>query len=690
MRRLALVAGLLLLVLVAAVVAAAVLLPGLVDTPAMRERIATAVRDATGRELTYASLSAGVLPPRVEVEKPMVSGAAPGEEPLLQADSVSLRVAVLPLLSGAVVLESLRIDGAKVHVVREKPPASPPPAGPADAPSAESESAPRRLGVETLDLENGTVTLEDRTVDPPATLRIEDLDVRARREGVFDPVSFDAHARLGDGGDVQISGTVDAEANVDATATLTAVETKGFAPWIASAGKVRSLGGRASGTVQGASAGEKPTAIEATLVLEDAAVELEGVSLQGKLGVTSKLAPVEGGLGGPFEIDATEAELGYAGAFRKPRGTAATAAGILAPAADGTLAVEEIRVKIKNFEGKGRVRIGPSTKLELAADPFDLAGFEALFPAAADLALGGRASVDALAAATEPTTLGGAVVLDGVKVSAKGQPPVTLSGRLAGAGDALRSENLVLLVAGQPVALELGVAPLSERAVGTLSATGRGVDVEALIAAFSNTRDTITGPLRFDAAFRAPLASGKPIPEVVTGTLDFQVGPGKLKGVSLLKETIDNSGPVVQAAVAAGQAFGGRDVKRMYADDFESISGKIQVNGVVARFDPLRIDNGGHRVDLRGRANLATRGLDATGAIVFPDQKGAGSLRGQTLKISHIGGTLDKPRVELSPEDIASIVAKVSGSALERQVDGLLDKLGGSSLRSFLGGKKRN
>jgi hypothetical protein len=164
-----------------------------------------------------------------------------------------------------------------------------------------------------------------------------------------------------------------------------------------------------------------------------------------------------------------------------------------------------------------------------------------------------------------------------------------------------------------------------------------------------------------------------------------------------LRDNIARSGDVVQAAVAAGQAFGGRDVQRMYDDVFESIGGVVKVAGGYARFDPIRAVYRDYRVDLRGNVRLSDKALDASGQIFFADDKGAGAMRGQTLPISHIVGTLDKPRVELSPQDIAVVVARVSGSAVERNVDKLIQKIdpkAGASpleaLQNLFRGKKKN
>jgi len=688
---------------VAAVIALAVLLPRVVDRPEVRARIEAAAREATGRDLTYESLSAELFPPAIDVVKPTLAADVAGAPPLFAAERLSLRLELLPLLGGAIVLDRVRVDGARVHLVRGpeaakaagadlKPAAAPVPEPGAPAPSPSHGT----LGIRNLDVRGAQITIEDRTLSPPATLEIDDLDATARTGGFEGPITFDATLKLASGGYVSVTGTATTAGAIDAVATLSKVEARPFAVYL---GKGRSVAGHLDGTLHATGPAAAPSQLDAKLVFDDAAVEIDAVRLHGKLALSVTLAKGSGALGGPFEIDATQAELAYAGAFRKPPGTAATTTGTLRARPDGGFAVDELRVKIKNFEAHGSLETGTHASVALDAPPFDLSGWEQLLPGIPGSSLEGRLSVDGLRASSPPTALNGTVVLDGVRVAASGQPPVVLQGRIAGAGNAIRSQELSASVARQPIALSVGVAPLDGSAVGSVSASGNGIDADALLSAFSKSKGNLTGPLRFDARFQAPLASGRPLVDVVSGTLDFSVGPGNFRGVSVLKQTIERSGGVVQAAVAAGQAFGGRDVKRMYDDRFESIGGVVNVGGGVARFDPIRAVYRDYQLDLRGRVRLADRSLDASGQLVFADAKGAGALRGQTLPISHIYGTLDQPRVELSPEDLAVVAARASGSALEQKIQPFVDQIekdvsrGGSpldALKNLFGGKKRN
>ncbi|HKJ24643.1 MAG TPA: hypothetical protein VKB65_07465, partial [Myxococcota bacterium] len=60
------------------------LLPGWVDSPAVRERIEEGARDATGREFRYETLSFGILPPRLRVVGPILAGEAKGDPPFAE------------------------------------------------------------------------------------------------------------------------------------------------------------------------------------------------------------------------------------------------------------------------------------------------------------------------------------------------------------------------------------------------------------------------------------------------------------------------------------------------------------------------------------------------------------------------------------------------------------------------------
>jgi len=88
-------------------VALALLLPSVLASDAVRGRIQTAVAGALGSEVRYAVLELGLFPPSLLASNVAVAGASAQAPPLLEAERVALRVALLPLLS-----RRLRIDVA--------------------------------------------------------------------------------------------------------------------------------------------------------------------------------------------------------------------------------------------------------------------------------------------------------------------------------------------------------------------------------------------------------------------------------------------------------------------------------------------------------------------------------------------------------------------------------------------------
>ena len=153
------------------------LLPRLVASDAVRERIVREARAATGLDVRYDEVSIGLLPPRLVVKAPRVAGAEPTEPPLFEAEAVGLRLTLLPLLFGSLVIDQVRVEGATVRLVRtpdgielpepkrgtdERPTA--PTAAP--APEAEPEAGGGGIAVAVREarLRDARIFLTDRTV----------------------------------------------------------------------------------------------------------------------------------------------------------------------------------------------------------------------------------------------------------------------------------------------------------------------------------------------------------------------------------------------------------------------------------------------------------------------------------------------------------------------------------------------
>jgi len=364
----------------AAAVAIALWLPRYVASPDFAARLRAAAREASGREVEWRALSVGLVPLRLVATGARIAGSEAGA-PALEAERVDLRLALLPLFARAVVVDSLALDGAVLHIVRTKAGVdwgAPLPSSGGGSGEAGAGSGPS-LALRNLRVAGSRIAFEDRAVAPPASLEL--LDVAATlRAAAAGPLAVDLSGRLAGGGELRAEGSLSPGGAGDLTMTLRGVSLAQIAPWL---GKdVQLAAGSADGTLRAGGPLRGPDQLEADLQLADADLRVAQVGLRGPVAARASLAAAAGGAagyGGHFEIDATRAELVYGGAFRKPPGASATADGKLVTQPDGKLGVDAVKISIKNMDGQGR--LGPGGPSLALADPAsldaDLAGLAA-------------------------------------------------------------------------------------------------------------------------------------------------------------------------------------------------------------------------------------------------------------------------------------------------------------------------
>ena len=336
------------LVLVGVGVALALLLPGVLASDALRGQIQTAADGALGREVRYAELEFGLFPPSLLALDVAVAGASAQAPPLVEAERVALRVALLPLLSRTVWVDSFVVHGAKAHLVRSEDGIQLPRPSPARAPPppAEGESAAVGIALAGFELRDGTVVLEDRAVSPPVIWEARNLHLRARGTSLDEPFAFDLSLDLASGGRLAAAGTATLSSEVEVEFTLDAVSVAPAQAYLAPGSE---LAGALSGSVVARGPAAALASVRIDVALDDGRFQLEDMALRGHVDIE---ADVQGGLASPrgsFEIDATEAEILYGGMFKKPPGDAATVTGNIVTESDGTPGIDDVRLKIRNF-----------------------------------------------------------------------------------------------------------------------------------------------------------------------------------------------------------------------------------------------------------------------------------------------------------------------------------------------------
>jgi hypothetical protein len=556
--------------LILGLVLLAVLLPRLAKSEAVRARIQSAAFDALGRELAYRELDVGLLPPSLLVEEPRLAGQGPGEAALVEAERVALRVELLPLLVRTVVVDSLVVDGAVVRLVRTADgvalplPAEPPDATPApESAAVERGGTPVSLAIRALELRNAEVLLEDRAVDPPVTWALRDIDAMARGKALDRPIEIEASLKLGSGGAAAVRGTATLAGELDLEVVLDALALGPLRSYLVDADGA--LDGLLAGTVRVQGPAASLARISADLAIRDAHFTLSDIAVAGAVEARADLTDALGAPGGSFELDASDAELRYGGAFTKPAGVPASVNGRIVTDARGALGIDDVKLRIQGLDAGGRVRMGPPLRVEVESASIELDGAETLVNALAAAPPSGRVRAEKLLFVSDPPALVGVIHFDDLALTPRNlDTPIAVRGALVAQGAELRSRDLELLAGGQLLAVDLRLLDLFGKLRYEIEAAAGGADTNALVTAFAGKPDTLYGPLSLRGAFRGGVDPERPFLDALTGTVRFDIEKGRLVGTSLLQATFSKLGAVGtlgSLAVHAGRLFGGDHVE---------------------------------------------------------------------------------------------------------------------------------
>ncbi len=598
--------------------------PRLIERPEVKERIAAAARDATGRELRYEKLDVRVFPPRLVVEGVRLEGG-PQKEPLA-AERVELRVALMPLLARTVLVDALVISGAELQLARTVGGVELPIELPEDEPEpeAEAEAAAKQeakatgvaVAVREVRIEHSTLTLVDRTVKPAVEWKLADVDASARgRIGTDLPIEIDLAAKLG-AAPLSVEGEVTPGGKLDVKLALADFGLAPLGPYLP-----------------------------------------PELTLAGNADLELALAGEVENCAGPLALDLTDAAITRGDTFRKPAGERAALTGRVVREGDafrledGKLALRDVAIALS-------VETAPRLRARLDAPRFSLEGFGGWLPALAESGATGSVTLERVEVATEPLDLRGGIVLDQVGAPV-GKARGLLTGRLDGQGNALAGEHLELRLAEQLFKIALTVDDLAGEPRSRLRLASEGADAGKLIAGLSGKPSTLEGPLTLKGDVNAPLSDPGALLRTLSGDLALNVTPGRLRGVSFLRATFDALG----ATGPLGDLLRGKKrerVEKFQKDAFDTLSGSFRIANGLARTDDLRLVYSDYELDLAGVLGLVDRSLDFQGRLTLYEQldralaegaSGAAPARGvkRELPLAAVKGTLDSPRVVISP-----------------------------------------
>lgn len=679
-RALAIAAGLALLVVVAAGVAL-----WLFDPETLRDPLQKQATAALGRDVTLGELSLAILPmPAVRVTQIRVAGPGPKDPPFAEVAELRLRVAILPLLARRVVLRALEIDSPRIDVPFDKsgkpilpgPAAAPAKAKPPGGEAAPSEAESASGSAPALAVDR--ISIRDARVQAGPWL-VENADVSGRL-GLDGSGSFRFSANLPGlvelrSGRLELTGLGSKALDVDAQGEF-ATELENLKKRFELAPE---LAGHARGEYEVELAAGVLRAAKANVDIPDLVVRQDDLVVSGPT-----LAHAV--LGESYSLDLSGARVEKTGVFAKPKGTAFSVTGKLGSQSDLS-ALRDALIKI----GRNEIPLG----LELARKPMrvkvkkstlDLAALHELLPPERP-PLGGTVAIDGLDVELQPLRVTGEARLEKVTATLE-HGPVELSGPVHARGREVALDDATATVGGQKIAVG-GRYDLESGALGARFDTS-GSQLGALLDALSG-RSEIEGTL----AANGNVTAARPEVAALVGGGRIDLRPGRIKGFSLAKAVM---GPLAELPALAASARG-KDLSKYDDEEIRHLSADYRLADGRVSTENLELAYKDATAFLRGSVGLSDRTLDLSGRVVLTKEAdaelaGTGHAKERVIPITHIGGTVDKPRIELDQKTLAALALAYSGNDKVREK---LDKTLGPGaseavegiLGNILGGGKK-
>jgi hypothetical protein len=551
------------------------------------------------------------------------------------------------------------------------------------------------VAIRSAELRDATVRLDDRAVSPPVQWEVRVERARLRGDALDEPFSVDAEVSLASGGHVALSGSAALDGSIDIVAKLDAVALGPLSPYVADA----ELSGSVSGEIEARGPAANPDRVRVEVTVADADLEVAGATIVGSLRID---ADVEGGIDAPVgavAVDASAAAVRYGDSFAKPKGVPARLSGRLVSAQGAPPRLTGGKLRLRNLDARIDAELGANPRIVVNAPAFDVAGWQELVPALADIAPSGRVALSELALTTAPLTVRGEIELLDTAAKLPDQGDVVLRGHLVGEGDAIRSRDLQMIAGGQVVAIDLTLTDLAGARRFALRPKTQRADANRLVSSLSSQRDFLYGLLDFEGDLTGSLAAPSPL-ATLDGRARLAIGDGRLKGISLLKLTLDKLGAVGSVASLFGNVLTAGNLERFYGDDFISITGTFDVRDGVVRTRDLRLVHASYVVDLRGSIGLADRSIDMTGDITLEDDLdtmlaaglgGSPSGAGGVIPLARVTGTFDDPVVTITPEVAARFALayglRIPGlGGVDKALDGVLGRGTAGAVQGVLDG----
>jgi len=272
----------------------AVALPRLINSDEFKTTLRDSAEDALGTPVEWQSLDAGLLPLRLTIRAPvLVAASGDPENARLTAESVELRLALMPIFARRIQVDSLVFHGLELVVTRTPEGVLLPLAAGEDAdaaspdgPAVDAQTAQGKafdLALRRITVSKGRILVRDRTHPRPIEWRLEDLRFEARGGATKEPLTIELDARIHSGstevGRIQTAGTVSLGGDYDLDIEIERLLLAELEPYLSGESVVGTLSGRVSlaGTTSSL------TGVDLDLRIEELAVRAAGIDLAGEL-----------------------------------------------------------------------------------------------------------------------------------------------------------------------------------------------------------------------------------------------------------------------------------------------------------------------------------------------------------------------------------------------------------------------
>ena len=675
------------MILMAAIFAIALALIGLERysrTPAMHDRIRAISVSQWGRPLVYDELEIQLLPPGFKLTDVSLPGSAPNEPDFFKAHRLELRMALLPLLRMAVVIDSLEIEGLDIEVIRDESGFDWPSSPSSSASEAEAENAQSGKswflkmdwGLRRLRVRNARVALIDKTISPAETSGLEAIDWTISRSDAELPIKIDFQGDSIGGGRLTVRGNSNRQGRLDLEMTVSDLDLSGAARPLAAAFD-RKIETQAilSGKVHVRGPWETPEALKFETEISSSALRWEDDEVTGRVRLKGEFDALRPKLHGNLTLDAMDAEVALGEFFHKPKETPlhVDSEWRVDAGSGGEIAFD--RIELASINASGKVLFGEELELRLETDAFPASALALLSPELSGQGARGSLTIQGFVYHHDPLSIQGTLQAEELHVDFKDGGGVSLSARFVGQGQSVILSDGNFSAGDQNLSITGKVEELSGQLPFELNIkTPKPIRANAFLSGLSPTlEDSLYGPVMMRAQLTgsgAQLGSEVDFFDSLNGTLNLKMGKaiegvdegGRIVGFSLLSSLFNSMAKYGQINRLTHFILGDKapDLSDRTEDAFEKAELSSKVDRGVCEIQSAELVEASYSANLLGNMRLIDLSLDLRGQIQLGEKTsavlGTSSKSGNiVIPVAHIGGTLSAPQVDLSESAVLTL-----------------------------------